>query len=199
MKALKKWVFDRNITTLCSSEEKHNIFPQHNSLMSQNMKSKYISVSWGEKLVSFDMKWTQQTSPLVLDTICPGCPTWGCSPTCPQTESLGQGWQTLQIQCLHCPLDVYSQNHSPTPARWSPRRLRSARCSSACCQASGLRARCPPPSATSPRLEEHDWFLWCNDTSFQSDSRSLKSKLLQAVIQVTCFYPRLSEQSLNFS
>lgn len=41
MKALKKWVFDRNITTLYSSEEKHNIFPQHHSLMSQNMKSKW--------------------------------------------------------------------------------------------------------------------------------------------------------------
>lgn len=42
MKALKKWVFDKNITTLYCSGEIHNMFLQHQSLMLQNMKSREV-------------------------------------------------------------------------------------------------------------------------------------------------------------
>lgn len=118
-------------------------------------------------------------SPLVLDTICLGCLTWGRSPRSPQRECLGQDWQTLRI--LQCPLGGCSQNHSPTPVRWSPRRLRSARCSFACRLASGLRARCPPLFETSPTLEARDWFLQCRDMSFDSDRRAVTDVKQQKV------------------
>lgn len=148
----KKWVFVKNITTLYWSVEIHDTFLQSHITEYEEQVSTF-PFHEAKKLVSFDMKRAQETSPLVLDTICPVCPTWGHSLTRPQRECLGQDWQTLQIQCLHCPLGEYSQNHSPTPVRWSPRRPRSGRWSSACRQASELRAGCPPLSETSPRLE----------------------------------------------
>lgn len=180
-----KWVLDKKMSLQCVVVQRSTT--RYRSIRASCYRmwraTKYISISWSKKLVSFDVKRARQTSPLVLNTICPGCPTWGHSPKRPQRACLGRDWQTLQIRCLRCPLGGYSQNHFPTPVRWSPRRPRWGHCSSACRRASGLRAGCPPPSETSPRLEVLDWFLQSKDTSFHSDSRSQWShKWLQAVV-----------------
>ena len=145
--------------------------------MLQNMKSEGVHFHFMRRKSWWALTRRGQTSsPLVTDTICPGCPRH------PPRECLGRDWQTLQIQCLHRPLGEYSQNHSPTPVRWSPQRSRSGRWSSAWRRASGLHAGCPPPSETSPRLEVPDWFLQHEDTGVRSLSRSYwRQKVLQAV------------------
>lgn len=173
MKALKKWVSDKNVTTLYCSAEIHT-YSCSVTVSLQSMKGTEGRFHFMRKKAG--EPWHEpQMCPLVLDIICLGCPTWGRSPRSPQRECLGRDWQTLQI--LHCPPGGYSQNHSPTPVRWSPRRPRSARCSFACCQASGLRARCLPLFETSPTLEVHDWFLQWRNMKFYSNRRAVTKSL----------------------
>lgn len=101
------------------------------------------------------------SSSLVADTICPGCPAWGCSLRCSQWGCPGRGWRSPQT--LHRPRRPpggYSQqNRSPTPGRWSPRRPRGVRSSPACCRAAVPPAGCLPPSGTAPRVAALGWSL----------------------------------------
>lgn len=129
----------------------HSFITEHEDLVTRvcSMRQK--------KLVTCNV--ARQMSPLVLDTICPERLTWGRRPTRPQRECRGRDWQSLQIPRLDCPLGGSSQNRSPTPERWSPRRPRSARCAAVCRRVSELRAGCPPLFEIAPTPEERDWFL----------------------------------------
>lgn len=101
------------------------------------------------------------SSSLVADTICPGGPAWGCSLRCCQWVCPGRGWRSPRIpRRPRRPPGGYSQqSRSPTPGRWSPRRPRGVRWSTACCRAAAPPAGCPPPSATAPTVAALGWSL----------------------------------------